>query len=444
MTDPGTARVRTGSGAPARSAKDARAALEAELRGILRGLLVGRRVAILAPRFDRFFEPVLAQLAECGAGLAGVLAWRSDSEFAARAGVPVLNLAGSCGPEEESLELLLPRLPGWVDGWIDAIDPSRELLFLGNQFVGIETIAGRPVFGWRRPTWAALEDKTLVGGNAGVADLDAPDQIVVRRVDERLTDLARCCAHLDRGHGVLISGDAGGLDRGGASNIAYHPSPVQWDAVEAAIPRWTVRVRVSTFVPGIPCSINGVVLGPERAMIFDPIEIVTLLDVERSRLLFCGSSTRLRPSAALCAEARAAARRVAHDITERLDFRGGFSIDGLFADDRFLFTEINARPASGVGLRRAWPSLPYFLFARALMAAPAEFEAVPVDALESAIRDAVRRRPSHAIAIPTRTVARLSGLGPSGYAGAVVAAMASLATGRRFVDGMAAGEGGGR
>jgi hypothetical protein len=424
--------------------RESDAAIEIELRRILRGLLLGRRVAILAPTFDRFFEPVLEQLAECGASLAGVLAWRSDPAFAICAGVPVLNLAGSCVPQETSLELLLTHLPGWVEAWIDTIDPSHELLFLGNQFVGTKTIAGRPVFGWRPPAWAALEDKTLIGSNAAVASLDAPDQIVVRRADEHFSNLARCCARLDRSHGIVVSGDAGGLDRGGSSNVTYHRSPVDWHAVETAIPRWTERVRISSFIPSIPCSVNGVVLGPGRAMIFDPIEIVTLLDIERSGLLFCGSSTRLRPPLPVCTEAREAARRVAHDIAGRLDFRGGFSIDGLLADDRFLFTEVNARPASGVGLRRAWPSFPVFLFARALMAAPAEFEAVPTEALESAIRDAVRRRPSHAIALPTRTVSRLNGLGPSGYAGAVVAALASRATGRRFVDGLATADGGGR
>jgi hypothetical protein len=417
--------------------RKADAALEAELRGILHGLLGARRVAILAPCFDRFFEPVLAQLAECGASVAGVLAWRSDPAFAAGASFPVLTLEGKCGAEGESLEPILTRLPGWVEAWINTIDPSRELLFLGNQFVGSETIAGRPVFGWRQAQWAALEDKTLVGGNAAVASLEAPDHVVAGRVDGRVADLPCLCAHLDRGHGVIVSADAGRLDRGGSSNNAYHRSPVEWGAVEAAIPPWAERVRISSFVPAIPCSINGVVLGAGRAMIFDAIEIVTLLDVERSGLLFCGSSTRLRLPSAMCDEARAAARRVAHDIAAGLDFRGGFSIDGLLADGRFLFTEINARPASGIGLRHAWPSFPFFLFARAVMAEPAAFAALPVDALETAIRGAIRSRPSHAIAIPTRTVARLNGLGPSGYAGGVVAALASRVTGRRFADGLA-------
>jgi hypothetical protein len=294
--------------------------------------------------------------------------------------------------------------------------------------------------GWRRSEWAALEDKTRVGGNAAVAALDAPDHLVTARADGCFADLVRRCAHLDRGQGVVVSADAGRLDRGGSSHNAFHRAPVDWRAVEAAIPQWAERVRVSSFEPGIPCSINGIVLGPGRVMIFDPIEIVTLLDVERSQLVFCGSSTRLRVSAALCEHARAAARGVGLDIAAGLDFRGGFSIDGIFAGDRFLFTEINARPASGIGLRHAWPSFPFFLFARALMAEPAAFAALPAEALETAIREAIRRRPSHAIAIAARKVARLGGLRTNGYAGAVIAALASRATGRRFVDGLAAAD----
>lgn len=439
--------------------------LHAEVLQILRQLLDGQRLILLAPYFDAFFAPVLRHLSECGAQVAGVLAWRSNPSFAAKSGLPILHLGGAFpGADPDSLEAALERLPSWVEDWIGTLDPNREAVILGNQFVSAAEAAGRPVLGWRLPRWAALEDKTLVGRSAAVARLRAPDHRVLERTSEGFPNIARRCHPLDAGQGIVVSACARGFDRGGSRHNAYYRSPVDWSAVAAGVPDGADRVRVSSFVAGTPCSVNGFVLGPGRTMVFDPIEIVTLLDLARDRFVFCGSSNRLRPLPAAAEEMRAAARQIATEIAGEPGFLGGFSIDGVWTDEGFLFTEINARPASGTGLRQAWPKFPLFLLGRAVMAAPDAFRGLSAERLERAIRDAVRGSPSHSVAVPAgmeredvkfelpvggsirqaglaaapapecRAVSEMEG-DADGYVGATVAALASSLAGRRFADG---------
>lgn len=429
----------------------------------LERLLHGRRVALLAPHYDAFFEPVLGHLSRYGAELAGALAWETDPAFAKRAGVPVCHLKETFGDDAPAtFEEGLWRLPDCAAIWIESIDPDQALLFIGNQFVDIPQILGRSVLGWRPAAWADWEDKTLVGRKTSMVPGATPDNVVLEKTGGRFEGLAEWRPKLDRGHGLVLSTHGGAGDRGASAHNIFVGSDAPPD-IENVVPKEIERLRIATFEPGIPCSINGIVLGPETVMVFDPIEVVTLRDVERGHLTFRGTSNFWRPGADAVVHMRARARRIVLAAASQDDFRGGFSVDGIWTGGEFLFTEFNARPASGIGLRAAWPDFPLFLLGRAVMARGDLFEGLPAARLENAIRSAVVANPSLSLTVPCghqlqcelvavevagrrRTIALRPGGSPDvravravldmesdGYIGDVIAAVSTSLSGRRHV-----------
>ena len=74
---------------------------------------------------------------------------------------------------------LLRLLPGEVVAALDRWDPAREALVLSPMFNELPEIAGRRVYGPRRPEWRRLEDKVVIDAlwdDLGVAR--APSEIV--------------------------------------------------------------------------------------------------------------------------------------------------------------------------------------------------------------------------------------------------------------------------
>jgi hypothetical protein len=345
--------------------------------------------------------------------------------------------------------------------WIESIDPGKALHFIGNQFVDIPGIIGRPVIGWRPLSWADWEDKTLVGAKISML-AEAPKHVVLEKCGGRFERLSEWRATLDRGHGLVLSTHGRAGDRGASAHNIFVGPDRQAD-LESLIPQDVERLRIAAFEPGIPCSINGIVLGPETVMVFDPIEVVTLYDVERDCLTFRGTSNFWRPAASAIADMREFTRRIGLSAARQDQFRGGFSVDGIWTGRELVFTEFNARPASGIGLRAAWPDFPLFLFGRAVMSRSYLFEDLAADRLEEAIRCAVRAKPSLSLTIPAqhqrryeavmvevagrrRTVTLGPGRSPDicevrgiqdmdddGYVGGVIAALSSSLSGRRHV-----------
>jgi hypothetical protein len=166
------------------------------------------------------------------------------------------------------LRLLPPDVVDALDRW----DPERRALVLSPMFNDLPEIAGRRVYGPRRPEWRRLEDKVLVDAlwdELGVTR--APSEVVAAEPGA----LRAAAGRLDRGAGTAWAGDA----RQGFSGGAYC---LRWvrdeeDAVEAAafLGARCDRARVMPFLEGIPCSIHGVVL-PDGVATFRPVEMVSL------------------------------------------------------------------------------------------------------------------------------------------------------------------------
>jgi hypothetical protein len=278
-----------------------------------------------------------------------------------------------------------------LTAWLDAVDPAGTMVLLGSAFTDVGQLAGRHAVGWRRPAWAAWEDKTVSLGRLRALGVATPAATVLTATADGAGTLPRVCVEPP----WVVA--RGGTDRGGGSSLRVARTEAELAAVVAGAHAgpW----RVSEYVEGRPCSIVGLVVA-HAVVVFDPIEIVTLYDASSGRFMFCGSSSRWRPRAEAAHAMRTVARRVGTRMAEADGFSGGFSVDGVLGHRGFVATEVNARHASGLRLRHVWPAFPAYLFQRTVV--EPRFDAVaicPVD-LERAVRQRIVRHPSHSVVVP--------------------------------------------
>jgi hypothetical protein len=259
---------------------------------------------------------------------------------------------------------LLRLLPGEVAAALDRWDPERRALVLSPMFNELPEIAGRRVYGPRRPEWRRLEDKVVVD--------DLWDDLGVTRAPAEVVPaepaaLGAAARRLDRGAGTAWAGDARQGFHGGAFGLRWVRD--EEDAAEAVafLAARCDRVRVMPFLEGIPCSIHGVVF-PEGVATFRPVEMVTLRRPGSGRLQYAGAATFWDPPDPDREVMRDLARRVGQGLHERVGYRGAFTVDGVLAADGFLPTELNPRLGAGLAMMtRNLPDLPVSLLDRALV-----------------------------------------------------------------------------
>jgi hypothetical protein len=259
---------------------------------------------------------------------------------------------------------LLRLLPGEVLAALDRWDPEREALVLSPMFNELSEIAGRRVYGPRRPEWRRLEDKAMV--DALWDDLGVP-RAPSAVVPVEAAALGVAARRLDRGGGTAWAGDASQGFNGGAHCVRWVRSSE--DAAEAAafLAERCQRARVMPFLEGIPCSIHGMVL-PDGVASFRPVELVTLRQPGSNRLHYAGAATFWDPPAADREVMRDLARRVGEGLGDRVGYRGAFTVDGVLAAEGFLPTELNARLGAGLAMMTAGlPGLPVSLLDRVLI-----------------------------------------------------------------------------
>jgi hypothetical protein len=259
---------------------------------------------------------------------------------------------------------LLRLLPAEVADALDRWDPERRALVLSPMFNELPEIAGRRVYGPRRPEWRRLEDKVVVDqlwDDLGVTR--APSAVVTAEPEA----LRAAAGRLDRGAGTAWAGDARQGFNGGAQLLRWVRG--EEDAAEAArfLAERCDRARVMPFLEGIPCSIHGMVF-PDGVAAFRPVEMVTLRQPGSSRLRYAGAATFWDPPTADREVMRDLARRVGDGLRERVGYRGAFTVDGVLTADGFLPTELNPRLGAGLSvMTRDLPELPVPLLDRALI-----------------------------------------------------------------------------
>jgi hypothetical protein len=205
---------------------------------------------------------------------------------------------------------------------------------------------GRRLYGARRSTWAALEDKIAVGdlfrasGIAQAPHVVCPAERAVDHVDG-----------LDEGMGTVWALDNSEGWHGGtegtrwvASDAAPLAAATDWASGHADV------VRVMPFLDGTPCSIHAFVTGRGIA-VFRPIEMIILRGRGNHTLRYAGISGFWEPSDRLSTEMRDVALRVAFELDRSVGYRGPFSVDGIAGADGFRPTELNPRWSPGFAMQ---------------------------------------------------------------------------------------------
>jgi hypothetical protein len=316
------------------------------LRASLMEPLRGRKV-ILAYRYLASIRPALALLDSLGCPKPLVIARGTgtgelpapDAAFVHMMEMPT----GSMTEEVRSLERLTLAPPADVLAAVHAYDPDQEAVWwLGAIGMNVP-VDGRPVYGGRRPEWAALENKTTVD--------EIWDEVGAPRASSEVVqvgpDLSSVSSRLDMGNGTVWAGDTRDGTNGGGDYVRWVRDPADsWTAVEFFSAHCD-RVRVMPFLEGIPCSIHALVL-PDGVVPLRPMELVTLRLAEQSRFLYGGVSTWWDPAEPDRKQMRELARSVGTLLRDRHGFRGGFGIDGVLTREGFRPTELNSRFAGGL------------------------------------------------------------------------------------------------
>jgi hypothetical protein len=281
---------------------------------------------------------------------------------------------------------MLRLLPDEVVAALDRWDPERQALVLSPMFNELPEIAGRRVYGPRRPEWRRLEDKVVIDAfwdELGVPR--APSEVVAAEREALLAATRR----LDRGAGTAWAGDARQGFNGGAFCVRWVRAEEDVAEAVAFLAARCDRVRVMPFLEGIPCSIHGVVL-PDGVATFRPVEMVTLRRPGSNRLRYAGAATFWDPPPSDREVMRDLARRVGKGLRERVGYRGAFTVDGVLAAEGFLPTELNPRLGAGLAMMTGdSPDLPVALLDRALV--EGETVAYTADDLERQVLAAADR-----------------------------------------------------
>jgi hypothetical protein len=252
---------------------------------------------------------------------------------------------------------LLADPPPDLRAALDAYDPECRAVVLAGPFLTAREVAGRRVLDGRLPAWEAIEDKTLseaLWNGAGI--VRAPSR-VVPATDAALRAAAR---GLDLGEGTVWAGDAREGFNGGSEFVRRIVTPTDEAQAVAFFTAHCDRVRVMPFLDGIPTSIHGLVF-PDGVAVFRPVEMIILRRPPEapSGFVVGGLSTWWDPQPHDRAEMRECGRRIGLHLRDSIDYRGGFSLDGIMTRDGFRPTEVNPRFSAGLNtLVRGLPELP--------------------------------------------------------------------------------------
>ena len=265
----------------------------------------------------------------------------------------VLGITGATRTDEiRATDQALRSLPDDALDALDRFDPDRTARVIVPPYLSPLDVAGREVYGARRPEWVALEDKTVADAFFDRASvIRAPSAVVPLDVGA----LRRAVELLDEGEGTVWSGDVRGGFHGGGDLVRR----VRADEIE----RWNQwfadrcdRVRVAPFLEGIPCSIHGFVCDDDVA-VFRPMEMVILRRPEdhpdRSRFVYAGMSSLWDPQPEDRDAMRDVARRVGQRLRDEVTYRGTYTVDGIMTIDGFRPTEVNPRFGGALGYAHA-------------------------------------------------------------------------------------------
>jgi hypothetical protein len=360
---------------------------------LLRGIYGGRRW-ILASDVLAGATRQLVALRDVGVEDVFVVAGsRGTGATPTDVGTVVLGLeAGELMEAIHGFDEALGALPAAVLAAVDAFDPRRRAHVIAPLFSHCTRAADRPVWGARRASWRALEDKMVVDEIWRAAGVPQAPSAVVPAEPSALRSAGTA---LDAGYGTVWVADNRRGWHGGATGLRWVRSDAQAAAAAAFMADRADRVRVMPFLDGVPCSIHGVVL-PRTTLAFRPCEMVVLRRAGRSELCYAGTATLWDPPPVDRAELRTHVRRVGEHLRSAVGYRGAFSIDGVMTADGFRPTELNPRFGAALGLLAAVADIPlYLVHMAAVEGVDVDWPETELEGVVVAAADAARRAGCH-------------------------------------------------
>jgi hypothetical protein len=260
---------------------------------------------------------------------------------------------GRAAPGQTLTEQVRARMsPSWLDdearAAVDAYDPAGEAVWWVSPPALNEPLLGRPVLGGRPRTQARLEDKLAV--DALLAAVGAPHEasvVAAARLDDLLAASQTVGAGVETSDPVVWAGDSRDGVNGGGDFVRVVRTPQQARAAADFFAAACDRVRVSAWLDGVPCSVHGIVL-PDGVAVLRPLELASLRDDRRGRLVYAGMGTGWDPPAADADAMRELARSIGVHLAAAYGYRGAFGIDGVLTEDGFRVTELNSRFSGGL------------------------------------------------------------------------------------------------
>lgn len=236
-------------------------------------------------------------------------------------------------------------LPADIQAEVDAWDPDHQARVIQPFTMSDALIAGRPIFGGRRPEWVALEDKLAI--------LEIWDAAGINQAPSRVVDLADAGA-VTGAHRELAGplGTVWAVDNdqgwhGGTAGTHWVPDESIIEDLRPRLASSHRRARAMPFLDGVPCSIHGMVIGGE-VISFRPSEMLVFRDQAAPKLIYCRSANFWDPPDAITDVMRASAEAIGRELQRRVGFRGVFTLDGVTGSsidgcEGFVPTEVNMR-----------------------------------------------------------------------------------------------------
>ncbi|MEV7612810.1 hypothetical protein [Streptomyces sp. NPDC089799] len=293
---------------------------------------------------------------------------------------------------------LLADPPAHVREALAAYDPDRTAIVLAESNVTRDVMDGRRVADGRPAAWAALEDKiTLdrIWDGLGVERL--PSEVVPTGV----AALRAAHERLDLGQGTVWYRDMNGGVQVTFEQARWVRDGAGFAEAAAAVGRECRQVKVTPFLPGTPCGINGFVLA-DGVVVLRPFEELVLQGPEPSGLVYAGCSTHFDPVPVVRDAMRDLARRVGALMHRETGFRGAFSIGGVQTGNRFVPLDLLPRGNTAHRvMSTATPGLPWGLLQGAV--AGGHDLGLPAHEVERVLLDAVEGHRGAAVALHSAT-----------------------------------------
>ena len=238
----------------------------------------------------------------------------------------------------------LKNLPKSALAALDKFDPEHNAIVVGTFLHEHEYVADRKSLMYRKSSWLALDDKTVIDklwDEIGITR----EQAVVVPVER--TSIEATMISLDQGNGVVISGDSREGVGGGASGVRWVRTKTDLENAVTYFQKVCDLVRVMPFMEGIPCSIHGVVFD-DYVVALRPVEMIVLRKTATNEFFYAGTATFWDPSDSERQYMRDLAKRVGTSLRKKVNYRGIFTIDGVLTKFGFRPTELNTRSGAGM------------------------------------------------------------------------------------------------